>query len=94
MYFLIGKLLHSGHKFIFDHVLKWCKEAAGKHVLDAHYKTQHKCVGVRHFSSSILHVNQMTGQEHHNIQQTLVPMLAKALPTVSPPFCLLHAIGH
>ena len=86
MYFLIGKLLHSGHKFVFDHVLKWCKEAAGKHILDARYKTQHKRVGVRHFGSGISHVNQMTGREHHDIQRTLVPMLAKASPTVSPLF--------
>ena len=86
MYFLIGELLHSGHKFIFNHVLKWCKEAARKHVLDAHYKTQHKYVGVRHFGSGISHVNQMTGREHCDIQQTLVPMLVKASPTVSPLF--------
>ncbi|KAF8550030.1 hypothetical protein OG21DRAFT_1552230 [Imleria badia] len=70
MYFLIGEILHSGHKFVFNHPLKWCKEAAGSCVLDTHYKTQHKRIGVRHFNSGISHINQMTGHEHRDIQRT------------------------
>lgn len=86
MYFLIGEILHSGHKFLFDHPLKWCKEAAGSHILDTRYKAQHKRIGVRHFSSGISHINQMTGREHRDIQRTLVPMIAKASPNVTPLF--------
>ncbi|KAI9568220.1 hypothetical protein HD554DRAFT_2205131 [Boletus coccyginus] len=86
MYFLIGKTLHFSLKFIFDHSLKWCKEATGNHILDTRYKMQHKHIGVRHFTSGISHINQMMGQEHQDIQHTLVPMIAKASPNVTPLF--------
>jgi hypothetical protein len=86
MYFLIGEILHSGPKFVFDHPLKWCKEAAGSLVLDTRYKLQHKRVGVRQFVSGISHINQMTGREHRDIQRTLVPMIAKASPNITPLF--------
>jgi hypothetical protein len=62
--FLNGKILHMCHKFFFDHVLQWCKEAAGKHTLDTRYKTQHKHIGIRHFTLGVSHVKQMTGREH------------------------------
>ncbi|KAI6106049.1 hypothetical protein EDD16DRAFT_1746620 [Pisolithus croceorrhizus] len=84
--FLNGEMLHSCHKFFFDHPLKWCKEIARHHVLDTCYKTQHKHIGVRHFTSGISHVKQMTGCDHHDIQRTIVPMVAKSSPTVTPLF--------
>jgi hypothetical protein len=62
-HFLNGEILHSCHKFFFDHPLKWCKEVAGHHILDTRYKTQHKQVGIRHFTSGISHIKQMTGRE-------------------------------
>ncbi|KIK94715.1 hypothetical protein PAXRUDRAFT_11883 [Paxillus rubicundulus Ve08.2h10] len=67
IYFLNGKILHTFHKFFFDHALAWCKEASGKHILDTQYKTQHKCVGIRHFTSGVCHIKQMTGREHQDI---------------------------
>ncbi|KIK77102.1 hypothetical protein PAXRUDRAFT_17724 [Paxillus rubicundulus Ve08.2h10] len=76
--FLVGEILHMCHKFFFDHVLKWCKEVVGNHLIDTRYKTQHKHVGIRHFTSGASHIKQMTGREHRDIQQTLVPMIAKA----------------
>ena len=85
-HFLNSEMLHSCHKFFFDHPLKWCKEVAGNHVLDTHYKTQHKHIGIRHFNLGISHVKQMTGCEHRDIQHTIVPMIAKASPTVTPLF--------
>ncbi|KAG2032495.1 hypothetical protein BDR03DRAFT_935935 [Suillus americanus] len=35
----------------------------------------HKHTGVHHFSGGVSHVNQMTGQEHRDIQRTIVPTL-------------------
>ncbi|KAG2029520.1 hypothetical protein BDR03DRAFT_880521 [Suillus americanus] len=72
--FLTPEILHALHKFFFDHVLKWIKQIMG-HELDVCFKSHHKCTGMRHFSGGVSHVNQMTGQEHRNIQRTIVPML-------------------
>lgn len=85
-FFLNGEILHTCHKFFFDHILQWCKEAAGKHVLDTRYKTQHKRIGIRHFASGVSHVKQMTGREHRDIQRTIVPMISKATPSITPLF--------
>lgn len=82
-HFLNGELLHSCHKFFFDHPLKWCKEVAGHHTLDTYYKAQYKQVGVCYFTSGISHIKQMTGHEHRDIQQTIIPMISKASPMVT-----------
>ncbi|KIJ06479.1 hypothetical protein PAXINDRAFT_20331 [Paxillus involutus ATCC 200175] len=73
--FLTGEILHTCHKFFFDHVLKWCKEVTGKEVLDTRFKLQHKRIGIRHFTSGVSHVKQMTGREHRDIERSIVPML-------------------
>ncbi|KAI6094390.1 hypothetical protein EDD16DRAFT_1787737 [Pisolithus croceorrhizus] len=62
--FLIGELLHFGHKMFFDHPFKWCKELLGHDEIDAQYCIQHK------------HVNQMTGCEHCDLQHTIVTTIA------------------
>ncbi|KAI6122424.1 hypothetical protein EV401DRAFT_2056498 [Pisolithus croceorrhizus] len=85
-HFLNGEMLHSCHNFFFDHWLKWCKEITGHHVLDTCYKTQHKHIGVCHFTSGISHIKQMTGHDHHDIQCTIVPMVVKSSPTITPLF--------
>ncbi|KAG1893228.1 uncharacterized protein F5891DRAFT_1131356 [Suillus fuscotomentosus] len=72
--FLTPEILHALHKFFFDHVLKWVKETMG-HELDLRFRSQHKHVGVRHFTSGVSHVKQMTGREHRNIQRTIVPTM-------------------
>jgi hypothetical protein len=74
--FLAPDVLHTLHKFFFDHILKWCKEAIRADELDAHFHSQHKRVRTRHFSQSVTHVVQMTGQEHWEIQCTIVPTIA------------------
>ncbi|KAI6166406.1 hypothetical protein EDD17DRAFT_1753251 [Pisolithus thermaeus] len=78
--FLVPKVLHSLHKFFWDHVLKWCKEVVGTDELDARYKVHHKCVGVRHFNSGISCATQMTGHEYRDIQHTIVAMITGAAP--------------
>ncbi|EGN98516.1 hypothetical protein SERLA73DRAFT_55423 [Serpula lacrymans var. lacrymans S7.3] len=77
--FLVPEVLHTCHKFFFDHILLWCKEAIGRDELDAHYQCLHARVGFRHFGSGISHVRQMTGRKHREIQQTIVAVAAGAV---------------
>jgi hypothetical protein len=74
--FLVGEILHTCHKFFFDHPFKWCKESVGKDELDTRFRSHHKRVGTRHFSSGVCQMKQMTGREHRDLQRTLVPSIA------------------
>ncbi|KAG6372042.1 hypothetical protein JVT61DRAFT_8748 [Boletus reticuloceps] len=78
--FLTGEILHTCHKFFFDHVLTWCKELIGAHTLDTRFKHLHRRVAVRHFSSGVTHVVQMTGRDHRDIERTIVPLIAGVVP--------------
>ncbi|KAI6155646.1 hypothetical protein BKA82DRAFT_17490 [Pisolithus tinctorius] len=80
--FLVPKVLHSLHKFFWDHVLKWCKEVVGIDKLNTRYKVHHKRISFRHFASGISRATQMTGHEYRDIQRTIVPMIAGAAPAV------------
>ena len=73
--FLIGEILHTIHKFFFDHPFKWCKEVLGHDELDACYRMQHRRVGTRHFNG-VSHIKQMTGRDHRDLQRTVVATIA------------------
>ena len=73
--FLTGEILHTGHKFFFDHILKWCKIVAGSHTLDTHFSNLHQRVSFRHFSAGVSRQVQMTGRDHRDIERTVVPVL-------------------
>ncbi|KAH7908355.1 hypothetical protein BJ138DRAFT_1012981 [Hygrophoropsis aurantiaca] len=77
--FLVPEILHTCHKFFFDHVLVWCKEVLGNDELDARYRVQQKRIGTRHFDEGMSHVLQMTGREHRDIQRTIIPVIAGAV---------------
>ncbi|KAG2363876.1 hypothetical protein BDR07DRAFT_1450527 [Suillus spraguei] len=90
--FLPGELLHTCHKYIGNHPLKWCKEVVGEDELDAHYKAHHKRVGTRHFGSGVSHISQITCREHHDIEQTIVTTIAgtaNTTPDFVHAFCFL-----
>ncbi|KAG2362499.1 hypothetical protein BDR07DRAFT_1284465 [Suillus spraguei] len=78
--FLASKILHTGHKFFFDHPLNWVKETVGNQELDACFTVQHKRVGTRHFAKGITHIKQMTGRDHREIQCTIIASIAGAAP--------------
>ncbi|KAI6152665.1 hypothetical protein BKA82DRAFT_3973610 [Pisolithus tinctorius] len=73
--FLVGEILHSCHKWFFDHVLKWCKWVLGDDELDARYRCHHKYIGTCHFTG-VSRVKQMTGCEHQDIQHTIIATIA------------------
>ncbi|KAG2148850.1 hypothetical protein DEU56DRAFT_909164 [Suillus clintonianus] len=78
--FLAGKILHTCFKFFADHPLKWVKEAVGAYKLDSRFIVQHKQVGTHHFVKGIMHIKQMTGREHRDIQHTIVASIAGTVP--------------
>ncbi|KAG1888464.1 uncharacterized protein F5891DRAFT_1131991 [Suillus fuscotomentosus] len=88
--FLAPELLHTCHKFFFNHILKWCKEVVGADELDTCFCSQHKHIGTHHFGQGVFHVSQMTGQEHRDIQHTIVSTITGV---VDPDFvCAVRAM--
>ncbi|KAG1726841.1 hypothetical protein EDB19DRAFT_1943827 [Suillus lakei] len=88
--FLAGEILHTSHKFFFDHPLNWVKETVGNQELDACFTVQHNWVGTRHFTKGVTHIKQMTGREHRDIQRTIIASIAGAAP---PRFIhVIHAL--
>ncbi|KIM57485.1 hypothetical protein SCLCIDRAFT_28823 [Scleroderma citrinum Foug A] len=91
-YFLNGEILHSGHKFFFDHVLGWCKVAAGLSILNTHFSSLHQHVSFRHFSSGVSQPLQMTGRDHRDIQRSIVPILDGAGTVMDGFICAIHGL--
>ena len=87
--FLTGEVLHTGHKFFFDHVLNWCKVVAGPNTLDSCFSSLHQRILFRHFSSGVSRPLQMTGRDHCDMERTIVPILDGA-GTASDEF--IHAV--
>ena len=91
-YFLNGEILHSGHKFFFDHVLSWCKVVAGSSVLNTCFSSLHQCVSFCHFSSGVSRPLQMTRRDHHDIQRMIVPILDGAGTITDGFICAICAL--
>jgi hypothetical protein len=73
--FLTGEILHTIHKFFYDHVLEWCKAVAGAHTLNAQFMNLHQCVSFRHFASGVAHQPQASGRDHRDMERQIVPVL-------------------
>lgn len=73
--FLMGEVLHAGHKFFFNHVLNWCKVVAGSNILDTHFSSLRQHVLFCHFGSGVSRPLQMTGHDHRDMERTIVPIL-------------------
>ncbi|KAH9009376.1 hypothetical protein EDB83DRAFT_2509004 [Lactarius deliciosus] len=79
-YFLVPEILHTCHKFFFDHPLQWCINAVGAFELDSRFRSLHPRVGFRHFGNGVARVQQMTGREHRDIQRSIIAVIAGAVP--------------
>ena len=66
----------------------------GKNEVDFHFKSAHKHISMQQFSGGVLHVQQMTGREHRDIQQKIVSILAGAAPPkfVTAIHCIVNFI--
>ena len=90
--FLTGEVLHTGHKFFFDHILNWCKVVAGSHTLDTHFSNLHQHVSFRYFSSGVSRQLQMTGRDHRDMERTIVPILDGAGTVLDRFICTVRAL--
>ncbi|KAH9011172.1 hypothetical protein EDB83DRAFT_2234129 [Lactarius deliciosus] len=89
-HFLVPEILHTCHKFFYDHPLQWCINAIGALEFDSRFKSLHPRVGFRHFGNGVTHVKQMTGREHRDIQRSIVAVIAGTVP---PRFlCAIRAL--
>ncbi|KAH8979276.1 hypothetical protein EDB86DRAFT_2814758 [Lactarius hatsudake] len=79
-HFLMPEILHTCHKFFFDHPLQWCINAVGAFELDSRFRSLHPRVGFRHFGNGVARVQQMTGREHRDIQRSIIAVIAGAVP--------------
>ncbi|KAH8996029.1 hypothetical protein EDB92DRAFT_1967415 [Lactarius akahatsu] len=79
-HFLMLEILHTCHKFFFDHPLQWCINAVGAFELDSRFQSLHPHVGFHHFGNGVTHVQQMTGHEHCDIQHSIIAVIAGAIP--------------
>ncbi|KAH8987547.1 hypothetical protein EDB86DRAFT_3065710 [Lactarius hatsudake] len=89
-HFLVPEILHTCHKFFYDHPLQWCINAIGALEFDSRFKSLHPRVGFHHFGNGVMHVKQMTGREHRDIQRSIVAVIAGTVP---PHFlCAIRAL--
>ena len=78
--FLMPELLHHWHKQFWDHDAKWCINGVGAAELDFHFSVLHPLVGFQHFNKGISSLKQVTGNEHWEVQQHIVTVIASAIP--------------
>lgn len=65
-------LLHSGHRFFYDHIVDWSITALGKEEIDARYKLLHPRKGWKHFPKGVSKLTKVTGRDHRNLQRYLL----------------------
>jgi hypothetical protein len=76
--FLTIEILHHIHKLFFDHDLKWCWHVLGAEKLDFQFSVIQPRVRFRHFPGGVSKLKQATGWEHHEMQRSIVAVMAGA----------------
>ena len=77
--FLTPEPLHHWHKAFWDHDTKWCINALGGAEIDFRFSVLHPHTAFRQFKEGISSLKQVTGQEHRDVQQYIVPVIASAV---------------
>ena len=77
--FLTPEPLHHWHKQFWDHDAKWCIRAVGSREIDLRFSVLQPCIGFRHFKTGISSLKQVTGRDHRNVQQYIIPIIADAI---------------
>lgn len=75
---LSQEVLHSYHKFFFDHTLKWNTVLMGEKEMDRRLQSQPQQVGVRTVTKGISQISQMSGKEHRALERTHLSVVAGA----------------
>ncbi|KJA25664.1 hypothetical protein HYPSUDRAFT_64392 [Hypholoma sublateritium FD-334 SS-4] len=78
--FLTPELLHYWYKGFWDHDAKWCINTVGAAEIDFHFSILHSHTGLWHFHEGISSLKQVTGQEHREMQQQIIGIIADAVP--------------
>lgn len=76
-------VLHSYHKFFFDHPVPWNKFLMTPKEMDNRLQSQPQAVGMRSFPKGISHISQMSGKEHRALERTHLSIVAGA-PGITP----------
>lgn len=74
-------LLHSGHKFFFDHILEWCKKAMPCSAeIDNRFKALHPRKGWKYFYKGISGLKRITGRDYRNLQRLILCVIDGIVP--------------
>ncbi|VDC00906.1 unnamed protein product [Peniophora sp. CBMAI 1063] len=74
--FLVPELLHTGHKFFWDHPVKWVKQLMKQdNEIDFRLMALPLRTGIRSWSNGITGLKQVTGAMHRDIQHVLAPIM-------------------
>lgn len=68
-------LLHSGHKYWSDHILKWCVKALGSTEINRRFKAIPQRIGFRHFRNGITTLKKTNCRDFRDMQRFIMPVL-------------------
>jgi len=80
--FLSLEPLHHLHKMFWDHDLKWCICIVGENEIDFRFSVLHPHTGFWSFTGGVSKMKETTGQDHRNIQQYIMGIIAGAVGEV------------
>ncbi|KAH8983931.1 hypothetical protein EDB92DRAFT_1819274 [Lactarius akahatsu] len=73
------EILHTCHKFFFDHPLQWCINVVGAFELDSRFQSLHPHVGFCHFGNGVVRVQQMTGFQSPFLTESAISSFVDSL---------------
>jgi len=76
--FITPKSLHEWHCQFWDHDVRWCTQALGAAELDLQFSIIPHITGLRHFSSGITKLKQVSGRAQRDIQRFIVVVIPSA----------------
>ena len=78
--FLTPESLHHWNKEFYDHDFRWCIRMLGEQEIDFRFSVLQPRIGLRHFSTGVSRLKQVTGREHRNLQRYIIAVIAGAAP--------------
>ena len=78
--FFTPEVLHHFHRLFWDHDANWCILTIGAAEIDFCFSLLQTTVSHCSFEDGISNLKQVTGHDHHTIQQYMVSVIAGAVP--------------